>query len=128
MAVEFIQALILTTRQSDALLTFYEALGLSLEAEDHGEGPVHWSCEIGAAHFAIFEGTEGQAPKRHEGGGTMIGFRVDSLDAALARLEPLEIRMIYPPHDAPWGRRAVVLDPDGRAVELNETPVQTHAD
>jgi predicted enzyme related to lactoylglutathione lyase len=30
-------------------------------------------------------------------------------------------RVLIRPEDVPWGRRAVVLDPDGRTVELNET-------
>jgi predicted enzyme related to lactoylglutathione lyase len=52
----------------------------------------------------------------------MHGFRVQSLDAVLSSLQVLQAEIIHPPSDSPWGRRAVVLDPDGRAVELTQIP------
>ncbi len=50
----------------------------------------------------------------------MLGFRVASLEPALEALEPLGVRILTPPRTTPWGRRAVVQDPDGRAVEISE--------
>ena len=123
MAVDYVQALILMTSRLDQTLAFYQALGLPLDVDDHGDdddGPVHYACEIGPCHFAIFPANDGDAPHRRTGGATMLGFRVDDLDATLLAVQRTGARVIWEPHLAPWGRRAVVSDPDGRSVEINE--------
>jgi hypothetical protein len=30
-------------------------------------------------------------------------------------------RLVHTPQDSPWGRRAVIADPDGHRIELAET-------
>ena len=50
--------------------------------------------------------------------GTRIGFRVPSVDAALAALSSQPSAVVLPATDSEWGRRAVVADPDGHRVEL----------
>jgi hypothetical protein len=55
----------------------------------------------------------------------MIGFRVPSVDETLAALAQLGMTPSSPAKDSAWGRRAVVVDPDGRAVEISEPPALT---
>lgn len=38
----------------------------------------------------------------------------------LTALERLSARVVSPPADGPWGRRAVIVDPDGHTVEIFE--------
>ena len=102
----------------DAMLALYRALGLTFAAEQHDTGPVHHSCDLGGTVLEIYPGQEGAAPDRRSGGATSLGFRVPSVDALLSCLKPTGTPVISPPKDSPWGRRAVIADPDGRAVEL----------
>jgi lactoylglutathione lyase len=112
--------LVLRTAKMEATREFYRALGLELNQEQHGSGPIHFSCEVGNTILEIYPGGNGAAPERKSGGATMLGFSVNSLDALLSVLTTQATQVITEPKDSPWGRRAVVLDPDGRAVELSE--------
>ena len=102
----------------EAMLAFYQTLGVSFTQEQHGAGPVHHSCDLGGTVLEINPGSEGRAPDRQAGGATMLGFRVTSVDTVLAALAPSGTPIVTPPKDLQSGRRAVVTDPDGRAVEI----------
>ncbi len=95
---------------------FYRTLGLSFVKERHGSGPEHYACEIGTTVFEIYpSGPELPAPSA-----VRLGFRVPSLDDLLAELRAQEIEIVSAPKNTPWGRRAVVVDPDGHRVEISE--------
>jgi predicted enzyme related to lactoylglutathione lyase len=49
---------------------------------------------------------------------TRIGFSVASVDDTYAALIAVGGQSVSSPKDSPWGRRAVVSDPDGHRVEL----------
>ncbi|MSU57924.1 MAG: bleomycin resistance protein [Pedosphaera sp.] len=102
----------------DAALALYRTLGLTFTQEQHGAGPIHHSCDMDGTVLEIYPSSEGGAPDRRAGGATSLGFRVPSVDAVLSALKPLGTPVITPPKDSQWGRRAVVADPDGRAVEI----------
>jgi catechol 2,3-dioxygenase-like lactoylglutathione lyase family enzyme len=110
--------LVLRTAHMDAMLAFYRALGLEFTQEQHGSGPVHYACERDGMVMELYPGEPGAAPDRKSGGATMLGFLVNDVDAVVATLEQAGISAISAPKDTAWGRRALVLDPDGRAVEL----------
>lgn len=112
--------LVLRTANMEAMLAFYRAVGLAFVQEQHGSGPVHYSSEIGELVIEIYPAEEGHAPDRKQGGATMPGFSVTDLDGALSNLRQLGIEPLSAPKESAWGRRAVVLDPDGRAVELSQ--------
>jgi predicted enzyme related to lactoylglutathione lyase len=94
--------------------SFYETLGLRFTQERHG-GPEHYSCHIESTVFEIYprNGREVGAPA------VRIGFRVASVDETLERLTRQGASLVTPAKDSPWGRRAVVKDPDGYIVELS---------
>jgi hypothetical protein len=92
---------------------FYEALGLKFVSERHG-GPEHYACQLDASVLEIY-------PRKDAPTGTLplrLGFHVDSVDEAVERLGRSGARVISPAKDSRWGRRAVVEDPDGYAVEI----------
>ena len=81
---------------------------------------MHFACELGAAHFAVFEGSEGSAPPFRTSGGVMPGIAVPSLDAAFQAAQSIGASVVEPPSEYPWGPRMLVEDPDGRTVEFFE--------
>src|SRR5258708_39784504 len=101
-------------------LKIYQSLGLEFVQEQHGNGPIHYSCEIGNTVIEIYPGKPGTAPDRKNAGATTIGFQVEDLDTVVIALGNNGIIIITAPQDSAWGRRAVVQDPDGRAVELSQ--------
>lgn len=96
--------------------SFYECLGLQFIQHRHGSGPEHLSAELGGCVFELYP-QAGDGPSTH---GTRIGFRVPSLYAVIEALGDFPACVISPPQESPWGRRAVVVDPDGHRVELVE--------
>lgn len=114
--------LVLRTSHMEASLAFYRAIGLSLVEEKHGSGPIHYSCQMGETVVEIYPETAQEILDYRRGGATMLGFRVESLKTTVIAIEQTGARLLSPPKATAWGRRAVALDPDGRAVELNEPP------
>jgi len=98
-------------------LQFYKLLGLDFTQHRHGNGPEHYACELGIVVFEIYPRTD----QAQDTASTRIGFQVNSLDSLVAKLQESGVTLISPPKDSPWGRRAVVNDPDGHRVELVET-------
>jgi uncharacterized glyoxalase superfamily protein PhnB len=84
--------------------------------------PSYFACELGSAHFAIFEAKSGDAIPRGQGGSSMLGLQVNDVEAAYSAAKNLGATTVWEPRDMPWGRAAQVLDPDGRGVELNLAP------
>ncbi|MEZ4669741.1 MAG: VOC family protein [Anaerolineae bacterium] len=115
-----INLVVLRTSRLEIMLKFYGILGLEFTEERHGSGPIHYSAQVDGVVLEIYSGGEGNAPDRKLGGATMIGFGVNSLDTLLSNLNDLGVVPLAPPKDSQWGRRVVILDPDGRAVEVSE--------
>ena len=112
--------IVLRTNTIEVMLAFYRALGLTFVQEQHGTGAVHYSTALGEVTLEIFPAEAGQAPDRKAGGATMIGIKVDSVDTTVEALQQLGIKPLSAPKDSAWGRRATVLDPDGRLIELTQ--------
>jgi lactoylglutathione lyase len=115
-------SLVLFANDPSATAACYRAIGVELESEDHGDGLAHLATDLGGVHFAIFpaDGGPARAPGWHHPGSSFPGFYVASLDAVLGRLEQLRTPVLAAHQQRPWGCRAIIEDPDGRAVEINQ--------
>jgi len=114
-------SLVLYAVSPPATAAFYRTLGLQLEDEEHGEGPVHFATELGPVHFAIYPAqAPGRATERRSGGSSFPGFYVKSLDQVTEALARAGAQMLSGHQQMPWGCRVVAEDPDGRAVEINQ--------
>jgi predicted enzyme related to lactoylglutathione lyase len=114
-------SLVLFAADIGRTVAFYRAVGVLLEDEDHGEGPVHAAAEVGEVHVAVYAAqAPGRHPARRAGGSDFPGFYVDDLDAGLAAVTALGAPLLSAHERMPWGCRVVVEDPDGRAVEIND--------
>ncbi len=110
---------------ADAVRTasFYRALGVPLEAEDHGDGPEHLAADLNGVHFAVFQAPDDTASRAavwRRAGSDFPGFYVESLDDAVKALRSLGAGIRTAHEERPWGCRAIAEDPDGRAVEINQ--------
>jgi catechol 2,3-dioxygenase-like lactoylglutathione lyase family enzyme len=83
---------------------FYEALGLTLEREQHGTGAEHFAATLdGGTVLELY-------PRRErETSGLRFGLSVPDVDTAVARLAALGAAM----------KGKVAIDPDGHHVELS---------
>jgi lactoylglutathione lyase len=114
-------SLVLFSAAMDETVAFYRAMGLEMEEEDHGEGPVHFATEVDGVHFAVFGATEpGHAPAWQHAGSVFAGFYVASLVDTVAAVRARGALVLVEHQIRPWGCRAVVADPDGRPVEINQ--------
>lgn len=114
-------SLVLFTADVDAAARFYRAMGIPLEHEDHGQGPVHFAAELGGVHFALYPAaTPGRAPERRSAGSVFPGVYVPSLDDSLEAVAGLGATVLTGHEVMPWGCRFIAEDPDGRAVEVND--------
>lgn len=105
--------LVIKSQDVVGLKDFYEALGLYFVEEQHGRGPVHWSCELGPMVLEIYPGDEADSR------GLRLGFETDALESRLVELK----RRGW--EDVSRRRRGsrlgfVIQDPDGRSVEVFE--------
>lgn len=94
-----------------ASVRFYERLGVEFEQERHGAGPVHFAAVIGGVVFEVYPAGDGEPS-----GGIRVGFRVPDVDTVVESFGADVV--VTGPADSPWGRRAVLRDPDGVRVEL----------
>ncbi|WP_424139689.1 VOC family protein [Roseomonas chloroacetimidivorans] len=100
----------------EGLARFYSALGLKFDRERHGKGPEHHACRIGRSVFEIYPRTS----DADNTSATRLGFGVPDVEAACERAVALDGRLIRAAAVSPWGRRAVLSDPEGHTVELVE--------
>jgi lactoylglutathione lyase len=110
-----ISLVVLRCSSIEKALAFYRALGLEFIEERHGSGPVHYASEVGDTVLEIYP-APAPVSVRHE----RVGFQVESLEGVLAAVErsggSVESSSLH--EDVP---HAVVVDPDGRKVELCES-------
>jgi lactoylglutathione lyase len=113
---------LIVLRASDISITvtFYRALGLEFVQEQHGTGPVHYACESEGLVIEIYPGKAGNAIDRKQAGAVTLGFQVSDLGNTLETLKTLNVMIVNEAQTTNWGLRAVVQDPDGRAVDLTQ--------
>ena len=109
--------LVLKTHQPDRMKAFYAALGIAFAEEKHGDGPTHLAARVGDLVLELYP-LPADAEKADAT--TRLGFTVADLEAAVRSVEAAGGTVANRPRRTEWGRRAVVRDPDGRAVELCE--------
>lgn len=105
---------VIRSRDLDLASRFYGALGLNFVRHSHGSGPEHLASESQGQVFEIYP----QADDAQSTIGVRIGFSVASVDETFNAVLIASGTSVSSPRDSPWGRRAVVSDPDGHRVEL----------
>jgi predicted enzyme related to lactoylglutathione lyase len=109
-----LKLLVLKTHDLAAACRFYRALGFTLTEEQHGRGAVHFSAPLGDGVLELYP----LPPDQPADASTRIGFAISNLDATIAGITEAGGQIEKTPRETPWGYMAVVLDSDGRSVEL----------
>lgn len=111
--------IVIRTAEIEASLAFYCALGVTFAREQHGSGPIHYSCDFGGLILELYPNKASlqQELSTHT---TMLGFKVLSLQSTLAELQKLGIKPKGAPKESKWGRWVNVIDSSGRTVQINE--------
>jgi lactoylglutathione lyase len=108
--------LVLRTARLEEMRTFYSALGARFEAEQHGNGPEHYAATLGDDFvLELYPCVDGAMPDPGLRLGVTVGNIGDTLRA---------IGQSVTPRQTQWGLRALVHDPDGRTVELLQSPAE----
>ena len=95
---------------------FYEQIGLSFESHQHGNGLPHLTAEKEGLVFEIYPANGKDTSD------TRLGFSVTApLEQTITAMLSTGGKLLSAPKPSPWGRRAVVCDPDGHKVELIQT-------
>ncbi|MBC9935004.1 VOC family protein [Chitinophaga qingshengii] len=115
----FLQLLVIKTNQPERLAAFYTMLGIEFEYHRHGKGPFHYASKNGLPVLEIYPLPSDDVVPDNT---TRLGFGVSNLDELIVRLTEQYIIVVTMPVKTEWGYRAVVQDPDGRKIELTETP------
>lgn len=102
-------------------IKFYQMLGLNFAKHRHGNGLEHFASRIGQVTFEIYP----QTARMEVTTGTRLGFQVLDLDAIVIELQKEDVIFITKPSMSEWGRRAVVVDPDGHRIELTQCIIKT---
>ncbi|WP_341675893.1 VOC family protein [Niveibacterium sp. SC-1] len=112
-----VAGLVLYSPQPERLVSFYrDALGVPLEAADHGGMGGHHEAILGGTHLAIWS-----ARKGHASASIVPTLRVMSLRDAEACLLAAGATLMHRPINLGEGKRvAGFADPDGRAFRLIE--------
>lgn len=116
-APPFVNLIVLRSEDIDRAAQFYQSMGLLFTKHRHGNGPEHYSAEVGEVVFEIYPlGTHVPTTSAR------IGFSVDDVDLVTEMLLNFGGNVISAQKNSEWGRRAVVKDLDGHSVELITPP------
>ncbi len=107
-----LRLIVLRSPQLDTLRRFYEMLGMRFTEEKHGQGPRHHAATLGELVLELYPGTDVSLVR--------LGFSVANLDQIVQTFKAGGGTVKQAPHENEQGYQAVLVDPDGRAIELTQ--------
>ena len=113
-----IALIVIRTATIEKLVSFYTSLGLEFEKEQHGNGPFHYSTQVGKGVLEIYPLATGQLQADSN---LRLGFRINNFENIIEELKETGVNFVMEPASTEdWGIMAIVTDPDGRKIELYE--------
>ncbi|AYL98945.1 VOC family protein [Mucilaginibacter celer] len=110
-----LKLLVVRTADMLKLVEFYQLLGFSFDYHKHGNSPYHYSVTIDGVVMEIYPLAKNQTMADSN---LRLGFELDDFDSAMALLKQANTTFVSEPAQTDFGFMAVVVDPDGRRVEL----------
>ncbi|WP_439698683.1 VOC family protein [Mucilaginibacter sp. AW1-7] len=110
-----IKLLVIRTGDIEKLAKFYELLSFAFEYYKHGDSPYHYSATVGETVIEIYPLTKSQTEADKS---LRLGFEIDNFDTTIELLKENNIVFLSQPISTEFGLMAIVIDPDGRKIEL----------
>jgi lactoylglutathione lyase len=110
-----LKLLVIRTADPKRLAEFYSLFNLAFTYHRHGNSPMHYGAAAGRVLLEIYPLSKNQrAPDLS----LRTGFKVDNFDETIMRLRKENVVFDIEPAETEFGFMAVVVDPDGRKIEL----------
>ena len=113
-----ISLVVVRTEDLERAREFYDLLGLALVSEQHGSGPQHYSFTSSGTVFELYPAGAAKPDIS-----TRLGFTVPDGNSVVDRLKTAGHDIAASPKGRGSEVCAVVIDPDGRKVELTSPAV-----
>jgi lactoylglutathione lyase len=110
-----LKLLVIRTADMQKLVDFYTLLGFSFDYHKHGNSPYHYSATIDGTVIEIYPLTKNQTEADRN---LRLGFELEDFDRVIELLKDAEVLFASESAQTDFGFMAVVVDPDGRRVEL----------
>ena len=107
-----LRVIVLRSPNLEDLKIFYELLGLHFTEEKHGKGPRHISATLGDLVLELYPGADQSL--------TRLGFSVPNVDQIVQNFKAAGGTLKQAPHENDQGYQAILVDPDGRTIELTQ--------
>ena len=104
-----INFIVLNCRNLEKSLSFYQALGLEFQQEQHGKSPVHYSCQIENILLELYP-----VDREKVNRDTKVGFIVENIDEIINKLPTY----FHSKKETNYGPMATLKDPDGMWILL----------
>jgi lactoylglutathione lyase len=109
-----IALIVIRTGDLQGQVAFYNLLGIQFAYHNHGNGPFHYSAQIGTTVFEMYPLARNQAEADKN---IRLGFTIDNFDEVLEALRNAG-SVFKDPVQTDFGVMTVVTDPDGRKIEV----------
>lgn len=110
-----LKLLVIRTSDMQRLVDFYGLLGFSFDYHKHGNSPYHYSATIDGTVIEVYALSKNQTEADNN---LRLGFELDNFDEAVLALKEAEVLFVSEPLQTDFGFMTVVVDPDGRKLEL----------
>ncbi|WP_315821736.1 VOC family protein [Paraflavitalea speifideaquila] len=110
-----LKLIVIRTPDPESLANFYSLLGLKFDYHKHGNSPYHYGTTIGETVLEIYPLAKGQTdPDKH----LRLGLAVEDFDKTIETLKEKQVPFAAEPTQTEFGYLAIIIDPDGRKLEL----------
>jgi lactoylglutathione lyase len=114
---------ILLVSDMERSVKFYkDLLGLPIKTKTQSQDWVEFfNRETTLSLHPIKKGKGGSSTESKEtklGTGTLVGFMVSDIDSTVQILKENNVRFFKEPRDEPFGKHAIVQDPDGHLISI----------
>ncbi|SHM28313.1 VOC family protein [Mucilaginibacter sp. OK098] len=107
--------IVIRTSDPKRLAEFYSLFNLEFAYHQHGNSPFHYSGHIGEILLEIYPLTKGQ---ENPDLSLRLGFTLDDFESVIEKLRSTNVVFASGPEETEFGLMAVIIDPDGRKIEL----------
>ena len=110
-----IRLLVLRTSNTKLLADFYSLFGLQFEYHKHDSSPYHYSATIKGTILEIYPLAKNQIEADKN---LRLGFGIENFEKVMYELNILQTGFVQEPTQTAFGFMAIIIDPDGRKIEL----------